>query len=251
MAAELIGINRILNYLDDYEFRRLLIQRGANNIHDWRIKHGENKNILVEKLADWLESQPDNNYKEYKIRVFGTYSENPEAKLTEFLNTTFQVYPKPETMVPNYTRPATTGATGINGGAIDVDKYVNVATENATLRAELARMEEKLDELINQDEDDETASNEPETIGAALNVAIMQKLPLIIDTLLIRLAGGAVEAATQTAPGIGSVDPTPSILEEFKKIHPDIEEDLKRLYILATKQPEFFKMLIQNLRGMV
>ena len=78
----------------------------------------------------------------------------------------------------------------------------------------------------------------------------MQKLPVLIDALLIRIMGGAAAAATEISPGIGNLDPTPSILDEFKKIHPEIESDLIRLYNLAIKQPEFFKMLITNLRSM-
>jgi len=242
--AELVGIEKILTYLNSYEFRRVLIQRGTNNLHDWRIKPGESKQIIIEKFADWLEEQPENNFKEYKLRVFGSYSENPDAKLTEFLNTTFSVYAKPDQLIAPYQKtPATTGA------PMDVEKYVSVAVENARLRAEIDRMEEKLDEIINAEDEEETEQH-PESIGAALNVALMQKLPVLIDALLIRIMGGAAAAATEISPGIGNLDPTPSILDEFKKIHPEIESDLIRLYNLAIKQPEFFKMLITNLRSM-
>jgi hypothetical protein len=37
--------------------------------------------------------------------------------------------------------------------SMDVEKYIAVATENATLKAQIDRLEEKMDELLTEDED--------------------------------------------------------------------------------------------------
>ena len=40
-------------------------------------------------------------------------------------------------------------------------------------------------------------------------------------------------------------------LTEFRTIHTDIDNDLRLLLIMAKTQPDFFKMLIVQLRNMV
>jgi hypothetical protein len=97
------------------------------------------------------------------------------------------------------------------------------------------------------DEDDEPlGSTEPETIGQALNRALLGKIDTVVDVVLARLA---MPSAPQQAYPINGVET--DVLNEFRAIHPEIDDDLKRLLILAQTQPEFFKMLITNLRGMI
>ena len=50
---------------------------------------------------------------------------------------------------------------------------------------------------------------------------------------------------------INGIPETDDLLIEFRKIHPEIDEDIVRFYKLATTQPQFFTMVIQNLRKMV
>jgi hypothetical protein len=117
------------------------------------------------------------------------------------------------------------------------------------LRAQLERLEEKLDEMISDDDDEDdepVGSTEPETIGQALNRALLGKIDTVVDVVLARLA---MPSAPQQAYPINGVET--DVLNEFRALHPEIDEDLKRLFILAQTQPEFFKMLIVNLRGMV
>jgi hypothetical protein len=116
------------------------------------------------------------------------------------------------------------------------------------LKAQLERLEEKLDEMLSDedDDDDEVGTVEPETIGQALNRALIGKLDTIVDVVLTRLAMPAMAAQSYPINGVET-----DTLTEFRTIHPEIDEDLKRLLILAQTQPEFFKMLITNLRGMI
>jgi hypothetical protein len=51
--------------------------------------------------------------------------------------------------------------------------------------------------------------------------------------------------------GISGIQETDDLLIEFRKIHPEIDQDIVRFYKLATEQPAFFSMVIQNLRKMV
>ena len=111
-----------------------------------------------------------------------------------------------------------------------------------------------MDELLADDDDDDAAIAEPQTLGAAMNATIMQKLPAIVDLIIIKLMGGAADVSMQPANGISGIDDAHdtninNLITDFQMIHPEIGDDLARLYKLATTQPDFFKMLIVQLRN--
>ena len=56
--------------------------------------------------------------------------------------------------------------------------------------------------------------------------------------------------AQQQAYAVNGVE-TIDTLTEFRTIHTDIDNDLRLLLIMAKTQPDFFKMLIVQLRNMV
>jgi len=237
--------------MDKFDFRKIKLSKGTETIYIRKTKDGENQNDLIQDFTDWVDDfiEP-NNFKEYKLELFGSYSNEVDAKLTPIVKIAVSFNPKPgigDGMV--LTRPSH------NAGPIDVDKYVAVATENATLKAQIERMEEKIDEML-ADDDDENAIAEPQTLGAAMNATIMQKLPAIVDLIIIKLMGGQADVSMQPANGINGVNDfedaqTLSVLDEFKTIHPEIHNDLVRLLKLAQTQPDFFKMLIVQLRNMI
>ena len=250
MAAEIIGIDKIVKYINKYDFRKIKLSKGSEVIYVKRTKESETQNDLIEDFTEFCdEFIAPNNCKDYKLELFGSYNEDPNAKLSPVVKATVAFYERAAVAGDysprsNHSNPAT------NSQPIDVDKYVAVATENATLKAQLERLEEKLDELVSEDEDDdedEVGSTEPETIGAALNRALISKLDTVVDVVLARLAMPNIPQQ-QSYPINGIETDT---LTEFRQIHPDIDEDLKRLLSLAKTQPEFFKMLIVNLRNMV
>jgi len=245
MAAEIIGIDKILSYLNRYEFQKIKLSRGTEPIYLKRAADNETKETLIADFENWIEEfiTPD-NFKEYKLELFGTYSKEPSAKLS----------PVVKIAVAFNTKAAAAGETfgaishAKNASPIDVDKYVTVAVENATLKAQLEQLEQKLDDLLDEsDEAEEVGATEPQTIGQALNGVLMSKLDTIVDVVLAGLA--TKFTGVNTTPAINGVDDS-DVLEEFKLIHPEIEQDLARLLSIAKNKPDFFKMLIMQLRNL-
>jgi len=251
MASEIVGKDKILKYLDKFDFQKIKLTRGTETIYIRRIKEGENQSDLIDDFAQWIDDfiEP-NNFKEYKIELFGSYNREPDAKLTPILKASVSFNPKPSVIdgLVNTARPH-------QSSPIDVDKYVALATENATLRGQIERMEEKLDEILTDNEEDE-AVGEPPTLGQAMNSALMQKLPAIVDLIIIKLMGGQADQSMIPANGIAGLNEfedaqTLTVIDEFKTIHPEIHNDLVRLLTLAKTRPDFFKMLIMQLRQIV
>jgi hypothetical protein len=249
MSAEIIGLDKIVKYISKYDFRKIKLSKGTETIYIKRTKETETQTDLIEDFTEFCdEFIAANNLKEYKLELFGSYNEDPNAKLSPVVKATVAFHERAAVAGDHYSQRSNNN-NAANNQPIDVDKYVQVATENATLRAQLERLEEKLDEMIADDDDDEdepVGSTEPETIGQALNRALLGKIDTVVDVVLARLA---MPSAPQQAYPINGVET--DVLNEFRALHPEIDEDLKRLFILAQTQPEFFKMLIVNLRNMV
>lgn len=244
MAAEIVGIDKILSYLGRYEFQKIKLSRGTEPIYLKRAADNETKETLIADFENWIEEfiTPD-NFKEYKLELFGTYSKEPSAKLS----------PVVKIAVAFNTKAAAAGESlgafmhNRSASPIDVDKYVTVAVENATLKAQLEQLEQKLDDLLEDSEDSEEIGAQPQTIGQALNGVLMSKLDTIVDVVLAGLATKFTGA--KMSPAINGVDDS-DVLEEFKLIHPEIEQDLARLLSIAKNKPDFFKMLIMQLRNL-
>ena len=250
MSAEIIGIEKIVRYISKYDFRKIKLSKGAEVIYIKRTKEGESQDDLVRDFTDFCdEFMAPNNFKDYKLELFGSYNEDPNAKLSPVIKATVAFGERAAVAGGEYSTRSNHGNNN-NSQPIDVDKYVAVATENATLKAQLERLEEKLDEMLtdDDDDDDEVGTVEPETIGQALNRALIGKLDTVVDVVLARLAMPAM--AQQQAYPINGVE-TNDTLTEFRTIHPDIDNDLRLLLIMAKTQPDFFKMLIVQLRNMV
>jgi hypothetical protein len=132
---------------------------------------------------------------------------------------------------------------------IDTASYIALAVENAELKSQLNRMEEKMDELLSEEfEETEDQVGEPMTIGQALNQTFISKLDTIVDVVLANLITRG--ANTQQTAINGTDNDIMLIIEEFRTINPEIESDLSKLLNLAKTKPEMFKMLIQTLRNM-
>lgn len=246
MSAEIIGIDKIVKYINKYDFRKIKLSKGSEVIYIKRTKENETQQDLIEDFKDFCDEfiQP-NNSKDYKLELFGSYNEDPNAKLSPVIKATVAFFER-QTVAGDYS--TRNNNTSNNNQPIDVDKYVAVATENATLRAQLERLEEKLDDLVSDDDDDDDepiGSTEPETIGQALNRALIGKLDTVVDVILTRLA---MPNTTPQAYPINGIEP--DAYTELKIIHPDIDEDLKRLLYIAKNNPAFFSMLIKTLRNM-
>jgi hypothetical protein len=249
MSAEIIGIDKIVKYISKYDFKKIKLSKGSEVIYIKRTKENETQNDLIEDFTEFCDDFiSTNNTRDYKLELFGSYNEDPNAKLSPVVKVTVAFNARATVAGENNYSPRSNSNATNNNQPIDVDKYVAVATENATLKAQLERLEEKLDEMIADDDDDDepVGSTEPETIGAALNRALISKLDTVVDVVLARLA---MPSAPQQAYPINGVET--DVLSEFREIHPEIDDDLRRLLIMAKTQPDFFKMLIVNLRNMV
>jgi hypothetical protein len=244
--AEIVGIEKIVRYINKYDFRKIKLSKGMEVIYIKRSKENETQADLVADFQEFCDEfiQPTNT-KDYKLELFGSYNEDPNAKLSPVIKATVAFSERAAVAGEHYS---TKNNQQQNSQPIDVDKYVAVATENATLKAQLERMEEKLDEML-EDEDDEDQDvgqvAEPETIGQALNRALISKLDTVIDVVLARLAMPQMAQAMPIS-GVGE-----DVLIEFRTLHPEIDNDLKLLLVIAKNQPDLFKMLIMQLRNMV
>jgi hypothetical protein len=244
MAAEIVGLDKIIKYMDRFDFQKIKLSKGSEVIYIKRIKEGESQADLVNDFTAWVEDFiDDNNFRDYKLELLGSYNTDSNAKLSPVVKVVVAFHHR--------DAAATTGLikhSPAPSQPIDVNSYVAVATENATLKAQLARMEEKMDELMydDDDEDEEIGSPAPATFTEAINNALIGKIDTIVDVVLGMIAKQNMPQNT----GIAGIDGN-DILDEFKQIHPEIEDDLARLLKLAKTQPDFFKMLIGQLRKMV
>jgi hypothetical protein len=249
MAAEIVGIEKINKYISKFDFQKIKLSRGSETLYIKKCKENETKEDLCEDFNEWVNDFiEENNFRDYKLELFGTYSAELNAKLS----------PVVKVVVAFHYRDAATTAGAFQKrennqfNTMDVEKYISVATENATLKAQIDRLEEKMDELIAEDEDeDEVGDPAPATFTEAINGALIGKIDTIVDVILGFLAKQNTPAAASQSFAINGVQQTDDLLIEFRKIHPEIDEDIARFYKLATEQPQFFSMVIQNLRKMV
>jgi len=246
MAAEIVGIEKIKKYMSKFDFQKIKLSKGSEVVYIHRCKEGESQEDLVNDFTEWYDDfiEPS-NFRDYKLELFGSYNPEPNAKLSPVVKVVVAFNHKDAATTTGafYSKPQN------QSSSIDVDKYVAVATENATLKAQLERMEEKMDELLQEEDEDEdeVGAAAPQTFTEAMNNALIGKLDTIVDVVLGMLANR--NKPVNHYQGINGVES--SIMDEFKQIHPEIEEDLARLLQLAKTQPDFFKMLIGQLRKMV
>jgi hypothetical protein len=245
MAAEIVGIEKINKYISKFDFQKIKLTRGAETLYIKRCKENETQADLVEDLNEWVNDFiEENNFRDYKLELFGTYATDANAKLS----------PVVKVVVAFHHREAATTAGAFHNktnnnttNIMDVEKYIAVATENATLKAQIDRLEEKMDELLLED-DDEVGTIVQPTFTEAINTALIGKLDTIVEVVLGMLSKQNSSGGNFAINGITETD---DLLIEFRKIHPEIDQDIVRFYKLATTQPQFFTMVIQNLRKMV
>lgn len=245
MAAEIVGIDKINKYISKFDFKKIKLSKGSETLYIHVCKENETKEDLIEDFNEFvIDTIEDNNFRDYKLELFGTYSTETNAKLSPVVKVAVAFHHRDVA--------ATTGAfhkQGNQSNNMDTDKYIAVAVENATLKAQIDRLEEKMDELLTEDEDEEVGAAVQPTFTEAINTALIGKLDTIVEVVLGMLTKQNAPAAGNFA--INGIPETDELLIEFRKIHPEIDEDIVRFYKLATTQPQFFTMVIQNLRKMV
>lgn len=245
MPAEVVGVNKIVKNLQRYTFDEFEIYRGKNgksSVHHDTVGDNQDENDLIERFEDWanslLESEP-NNFQIYSMQLFESPDGSKKRKGT--VNFTFQLTEQP---AGNHFRKKESEA--MNGEYVHKDTML-LAIENANLQNRLAQLEQRLNEVEN-DNDDDDFDEVDTSIGGALQTAIQDKLPQLLDLAIGMLMNNNKQTNTIMNTGIGSnID---EIISEFRTINPNIESDLQKLLQLAKTKPDLFKMLITQLRSM-
>jgi hypothetical protein len=257
--AEVVGSEKILNYIQKYRFRKIKLSKGSDVVYTDSVKGAGEEAILVDRFSNWVSDfiEPD-NFREYKLELFGTNKEEADVKqLSPVIKITVQFNQK------DYT-PARAFSGVSSGAGVDVKEYTALAVENAKLNAQLSRLEEKLNDLVTDSEEVEAEPTISEKIGSVL----LDRADDIISVILMKL-GGAMTPMVPQSPisGIDKTDYVPkesidkageewweeSLIDlgyEFKEINPDILSDLQKLLNLAKTNKPFFDMLIKQLRNM-
>jgi hypothetical protein len=246
--AEVVGSEKILNYIQKYRFRKIKLSKGSDVVYTDSVKGAGEEAILVDRFSNWVSDfiEPD-NFREYKLELFGTNKEEAEVKqLSPVIKITVQFNQK------DYT-PARAFSGVSSGAGVDVKEYTALAVENAKLNAQLSRLEEKLNDLVTDTEEVQAEPSISEKIGSVL----LDRADDIISVLLMKL-GGAMTPMVPQAP-ISGIDKAgdevweESLIDlgyEFRSINPDILSDLQKLLNLAKTNKPFFDMLIKQLRNM-
>jgi hypothetical protein len=257
--AEIIGLDKIVQYMNQFDFKKIKLSRGSDPVFVRKIKEGETQADLVDAFVQWVDDfVTPGNFKEYKLELLGSYSEDPNARLSPVVKVAVAFSGKETTATPGANVGMPKHPTPLSPD-ISIEKYVALATENAKLEAQLERLEEKMDELLSDDEDDDDAEvGSPKTLGEAVNQALIGKLDTIVDVVLGYLTSqnmgtqhrgiAGIQDKHETINGISEFELT---MMEFKKIHPEIEDDIIRLYHLKKRNGQLFDMLVKQLRGMI
>ena len=256
--AEVVGAEKVFNYISKYHFRKIKLSKGSDVVYTDSVKANGEEAILLDRFQNWVSDfiEPD-NYREYKLELFGTNKEEAEVRqLTPVIKISVLFNQKDYTPARAFNGVASTSG-------VDFKEYTALAVENAKLNAQLSRLEEKLNDLvIDADTEEEATPSVTEKIGAVL----LDRADDIISVLLMKLGGALTPVTPQS---INGVDPDYVSKEavskasdewfednlidlgyEFKDINPEILSDLQKLLNLAKTNKPLFDMLIKQLRTM-
>lgn len=244
MPAEFVGIKNITKNLNRFEFNGLAVFRGKEEPFRRYAEEGEEKEDIIEAFVNWCEDMVENNPSNFAIYKVQLYDFPHGAKKRRGTNSfSFQLV---ETPANNpFSKNKETNV--MNGDYVHKDTML-LAIENANLKNKNEQLESRLTDLENRfNEEEEIEEEEAAPVGmiGALEAAVQDKLPQLIDVVL----GMLTQPKTSSiSTGIGSnID---EIISEFKVINPDIESDLFKLLQIAKTKPQLFNMLIQQLRAM-
>ena len=233
-GAEFIGLDAINENLKDFQFDAIGVYHGKLEKFKRTANEDETEEDLLKYFNQWAErmmaSNP-NNSQVYSIQLYDL----PEGgrKLIGTSSFTFQLTEK-------QTRQVSGDLEIKHNGGIS-KRELELALENQRLEFEKHLLEKELAE----DEFDDDDNDEQVGMIGAIQQTVMQKLPALIDVLLMQMQP---KNTTPISSGIGSnID---EIITEFRTINPSIESDLSKLLQLAKTKPDLFKMLITQLRSM-
>jgi hypothetical protein len=242
--AEFIGIDAINENLENLSFDAIGVYQGKLEKFKKIATDDCEEADLILSFNQWaermLQSNPINSQL-YSIQLYEAPKEGGK-NLRGTTSFTFMLCDR----VKNIASNSTNGNMANNNVTL---KELNLALENQRLAFENTLLQKQLeeDEALEDDED------EPEEIGAIGHIqnAVMAKLPQLIDMLIAGfLTQNNTQSNTQSNMNLGIGSNIDELIIEFKKINPNIENDLAKLLKVAQEKPSLFKMLIENLRAM-
>lgn len=236
--VDIIGKEKIIQYINRYRIRKIKLTKGTDTIYLDSITPDQSQSDLIDRFSDWVDDFiAPTNFQNYKLELFGSNNTNPDAKLSSVVKVGIQF---------NVRDMGMGAIREPQSKNIDVDKYIGLAVENAELKSQLASMESKLDELLADDDDDET----DETPMGSIQDLLMSKMDGILDVIITQF-GSKMMAQPINGTGIDTeTEKAIELIEEFQKFNPQIVSDLAKLLNLAKTKPQFFNMLISQLRNM-
>lgn len=243
MPAEFVGINSIMKNLSRFDFNGLAVFRGKEEPFRRYAEEGEEKEDIIDAFSSWCEDMVDNNPNNFAIYKVQLYDFPNGAKKRRGTNSfSFQLVATPESNP--FTKKK--DVTAMSGDFVHKDTML-LAIENANLKNQNEALASRLNDLENRFNEIEEEDDDEQPVGmlGALETAVQDKLPQLIDVVLGMLT---TPKPNVVHSGIGSnID---EIINEFRTINPDIESDLYKLLQLAKTKPQLFNMLIQQLRSM-
>jgi hypothetical protein len=239
MAAEFIGIENIIEYLETLPFDQLKVYDSGRKdclaIINKRNEE-ETEEDLINQLKQWFErTQKSNpvNTKLYYLQLM----EKPEGAAKYRGTMSFSVALQASTKGAKEERQNIGGVT---------ERELSLAIENERKNAYIDKLSEKIDMLMERLEEEEEEEEEEVSGIGSINELIVSKLPQIVDMFL-----AGMNKPTHTATALAGIEqPIENIIAEFKQINPQIEKDLAKLLEMAKTKPDLFKMLIAQLRSM-
>jgi len=237
MPAEFVGLQNIIKNLERYEFDGIAVFRGKEEPFRRYAQEGDSTENLINAFECWANDMLDsnsNNYQIYKVQLY-EYPEGAKKRLGT-VSFSFQLQATPA------NNPFTKKDNNNNMGSDVVHKdTMLLAIENERLKNTLERLEDRLNDLENEEEEEEA----PVSMLGAVEQALQDKLPQLID-----LAIGFLTPKNNINMPVSLGSNIDEIISEFRVINPNIESDLFKLLSLAKTNKPLFDMLINQLRAM-
>jgi hypothetical protein len=235
--AEFIGLEAINENLENLNFDAIGVYQGKLEKFKTIATDDVDEADLIQSFNQWaermLKSNPLNS-ELYSIQLY----EAPKDGFKNLKGTTSFTFMLTDRQKQNTNVPAPRNENYIS------QKELNLALENQRLAFENTLLQKQLeDEAFDDDEE------EAEPVGALGQIqnSIIAKLPDLIDMLI---SGFLTQKTQSTNMNLGIGSNIDELIIEFKKINPNIENDLAKLLKVAKEKPSLFKMLIENLRSM-
>lgn len=255
MAAEVITTDKVLKLLSNYDFLKIRLLRGSDAVYLDQVKPGDTAADLQNRFADWIaDFIMDDNFKEYKLELYGNAESDPAGKKTLFLKTTIQFNPTPGQLVKASAAPVIGSASRDEG--FTAKEYIELAREKAILEAKCETLENKyldLEDEIQELREQVEAGGDPEqpkTMGEVMNAALMQNADKIIGVLVDKLMGNSNNFALAGLEPVVPADTKYQVYDSMCAIEPNFPDHLAMLYQLRKNDPIVYNIALAKLKNL-